>query len=110
MRIRLTPAGAVTQATSKATAVILNARCGIITLNAASLAATTSVSFTLTNALIDAQDIPLVVISSGGTASSYNVQIGAVAAGSCVVHVRNVTAGALAEALVLNFGLIKAAA
>ena len=110
MRLRLSPsAPAVTQATNKSTAVVLNGRCGVITMNNASLAAATSVSFTVTNDAIGMTDIPVVALASGGTAGSYLVTIGAVAAGSCVVHVRNLTAGALGEALVLNFGVLKTA-
>ncbi len=106
-RPRLKLGGAVTQATSKATAVQLDRMCGQITMNAAALAATTSVSFTLTNAEIDADDLVVVNIGSGATAGSYTLNADAVAAGSCRLHLRNVTAGILSEALVLNFGVIK---
>lgn len=107
MRVKLAPTNTVTQATSKSTGVTCEGPGGVITMNAASLAATTSASFTVTNSYVAAADIPLVAIASGGTASSYLVTIGAVAAGSYVIHVRNLTAGALAEALVLNVGIIK---
>lgn len=100
--------GAVTQATSKATGVTLNKPCGAITLHAASLAATTSVSFTLTNSSIAARDVVVVSIASGATAASYLVVVGAVASGSCLITLRNYTGGALAEAVVLNFVVIKA--
>ena len=108
MPLRIRPGGTVTQATSKATGVTLDMLCGVITMNAASLAATTSVNFTLTNATIAAGDVVIVNIASGATAGSYTLNADAVAAGSCRVHLRNVTAGALAEALVLNYGVIKA--
>ena len=49
--------GAVTQLTSKATGVTLNKSCGQITLNDAALAATTNVTFTLTNSLIGVKDV-----------------------------------------------------
>ena len=100
--------GAVTQITSKSTGVTLNKSNGGITLTAASLAATTSVSFVLTNSLIAATDVVNVSIRSGATLASYLVQVDAVAAGSCTITLRNYTAGALAEALVLNFAVIKA--
>lgn len=99
--------GTVTQATSKSTGVQLDRQCGQITMNNASLAATTSVSFTLTNSYIGASDIVDVNIASGATANSYMIVVDAVAAGSCRIHVRNLTAGALGEALVINFGVIK---
>ena len=105
--IRVGPGGSVTQATSKSTGVELNRPSGQITLNNASLAATTSVSFTLTNSVIDADDHVSICISSGATTNSYVVGVDAVAAGSCRVHLRNLTAGALGEALVLNFAVIK---
>jgi hypothetical protein len=100
--------GAVTQLTSKATGVTLSKTCGQITMNAASLGANTTVSFTLTNTLIAATDTIDIHRSSGGTAASYNVWVDSVAAGSCVICVRNISAGALLEAVVLNFSLCKA--
>jgi hypothetical protein len=101
--------GTVTQITSKATGVTLNKVVGAITLNAASLAATTSVGFTLTNSAIAAADAVLVSVKSGATADAYTVTVDAVAAGSCRISIRNVTAGALAEAVVLTFAVIKGA-
>lgn len=100
--------GAVTQITSKATGVTLNKRCGQITLNNAALSAAAEVSFTLTNSVIAATDVVYVCISSGATAGAYNVQVDAVAAGSCRISVGNMSAGPLSEAIVLNFVVIKA--
>lgn len=102
--------GVVTQATSKATGVTLNTVTGTITMNNANLAAATSVGFTLTNSTIAATDTPIVVIKSGATADSYTVQVDAVAAGSCRISLRNYTAGALAEAVVLSFNIFKGVA
>jgi len=98
--------GTVTQATSKSTAVTLNKSAGRITMNAASLAATTNVSFTLNNNLISANDILILNVSSGATAASYNVWVDSLSAGSAGLTLRNTTAGALAEAVVINFALI----
>lgn len=99
--------GTVVQATSKATGVSLSKVCGSITMNAASLAANTTVSFTLTNAAIEAGDLLVLNHRSGGTAGAYllNAQC---ANGSAAINVRNVTAGALAEAIVIGFALQKA--
>jgi hypothetical protein len=99
--------GAVTQATSKSTAVTLSRSTGQITLNAAALAAATTVSFTLTNAVIEANDILVMNHISAGTAGSYllNAQC---AAGSASINVRNVSAGSLSEAIVIAFAVIKA--
>ena len=100
--------GAVTQATSKATGVTLNTPSGQITMNGASLAADTTVSFTLTNSEIAATDVLILNHASGGTAGAYtlNAQCGA---GSALINVRNVTAGALAQAIGLRFAVVKAA-
>ena len=100
--------GAVTQITSKATGVTLNKRCGQITLNNAALSAAAEVSFTLTNSVIAATDVVYVCISSGATAGAYNVQVDAVAAGSCRISITNFSGGPLSEAIVLNFVVIKA--
>ena len=99
--------GTVTQATSKATAVTLNKKCGQITMNAASLAADTTVTFSMTNSTIASTDLLVLNHVSGGTAGSYllNAQCGA---GSVSINVRNITAGSLAEAIVIGFAVIKA--
>ena len=99
--------GTVTQATSKATAVTLSKKCGQITMHNASLAADTTVSFTLTNTTIVATDLLVLNHVSGGTAGAYllNAQCGA---GSASINVRNVTAGSLGEAIVIGFAVIKA--
>ena len=102
--------GAVTQATSRTTGVTLNKRTGQITMNNAALAANTMVGFTLTNSEIAATDVVAVNIKSGATASSYVVTTGAVAAGSCLIELRNTSGGALGEAVVLSFVVIKGVA
>jgi len=99
--------GTVTQATSKATAVTLNKKCGRITMHNASLAAATTVTFTLTNSTIAATDLLVLNHVSGGTAGAYLLNAQA-AAGSASINVRNVTAGALSEAIVIGFAVIKA--
>ena len=99
--------GTVTQATSKATAVTLSKKCGQITMHNASLAADTTVSFTLTNTTIAATDLLVLNHVSGGTAGSYLLNAQA-AAGSASINVRNITAGSLSEAIVIGFAVIKA--
>jgi hypothetical protein len=99
--------GAVTQATSKSTGVTLNKKCGQITMNAAALAANTTVSFTLTNSTIAATDVLVLNHVSGGTAGSYLLNAQA-AAGSASINVRNITGGSLSEAIVIGFAVIKA--
>lgn len=99
--------GAVTQATSKSTGVTLSKKCGQITMNAAALAANTTVTFTLTNTEVVATDIIILNHVSGGTAGSYllNAQAGS---GSASINVRNITSGSLSEAIVIGFAIIKA--
>ena len=99
--------GTVAQATSKATAVTLNKKCGQITMNAAALAAATTVTFVLTNSTIAATDLLVLNHVSGGTAGSYLLNAQA-AAGSVSINVRNVTAASLSEAIVIGFAVIKA--
>jgi hypothetical protein len=99
--------GTVTQATSKATGVTLSESTGQITLNAAAPASDTTVSFTLTNTVIEANDILILNHISAGTAGSYLLNAQS-AAGSASINVRNITAGSLSEAIVVAFAVIKA--
>jgi hypothetical protein len=101
--------GAVTQATSKSTGVTLNASAGRITMNGASLAAGTSVTFTLTNSTLSAKDVLIVNVGSGGTSGAYWPYVANLSSGAAVIGVYNNTAGPLAEAIVLNFATIHCA-
>lgn len=99
--------GTVTQATDKLTAVTLNKSAGRITLNAAALGATTSVSFTLNNSFISTNDVLIVTLSGGiATAATYNCWVNTMSAGSASITLRNVSAGSLSEAVIINFALI----
>ena len=102
-----TGGGTVTQTTNKTTAVTLNAKSGQITMNNASMSSNTTAGFTLTNSFIAATDVVIVNIASGATADGYILTVDAVAAGSCRISVRHNSGGALSEALVLNFVVIK---
>jgi hypothetical protein len=99
--------GTVTQLTDKSTAVTLNKSTGQITTSNAALAASTTVSFTLSNTLIEVDDILIMNHFSGGTAGSYllNAQT---AANSASINVRNISLGSLSEAIVISFAVIKA--
>lgn len=99
--------GTVTQSTSKATAATLSKSTGQITLNAAALAASTTVSFTLTNTVIEAGDVLILNHISSGTAGAYLLNAQS-AAGSASINVRNVTLASLSEAIVIAFAVIKA--
>ena len=100
--------GSVSQSGNKSTGVTLNTATGQITMQATSLAAATSVSFTLTNSNLDGTDVMIINHVSGGTAGAYTFNA-ACNTGSAVITVRNVTAGSLSEAIVLRFAVIKGA-
>jgi hypothetical protein len=102
-----TAGGTVTQGTNKSTSVTLNGASGRITMNGASLALDTTVSFTLTNSSITANDLLILNHVSGGTRGSYLLNATA-AAGSAIIDVRNITAGILSEAIVIGFAVLKA--
>jgi hypothetical protein len=102
--------GTVTQATSKSTGVTLNKSAGQITMNGAALAAATNVAFTLTNSLISANDVMIVNVAGGAaTAGTYNVFTSTLAAGSATIVLRNISAGSLSEAVVINYAIIHGA-
>jgi len=102
--------GAVTQLTSKSTAVTLNASAGVITMNNASLATATNATFTLNNSTIGAKDAIVLTISGGQTTpGSYNVFANALAAGSVSITLRNISGGSLSEAIVINFAIVHCA-
>lgn len=100
--------GAVTQATSKSTGVTLNTSAGQITMNGASLAATTNVTFTLTNSLLSTKDV-LILNVTNGTSGAYNAFVSSMAAGSATITLRNISASPLSEAVVINYAIIHCA-
>jgi len=99
--------GAVAQTTSKSTGVTLSRLSGQITMNAAALAAGAIASFVLTNSQIAAGDVLVLNHVSGGTAGAYSLNAQS-AAGSATINVRNDGGGALSEAIVIAFAVIKA--
>lgn len=102
--------GTIAQGTDKSTGVTLNKSTGQITMQATALNTNTSVTFTFTNSTIVATDVVIVNITSAASANSYVVTVDQVSAGSCRIHLRNVSGGSLSEALVLNFAVIKGSA
>jgi hypothetical protein len=100
--------GAVTQATSKSTAVTLNKPAGRITLNGAALAGNTAVSFTLNNTLISSNDILVLNVSAGSVAdaTTYTTYVSSLGAGTAVITLRNLTGTSQSEAVILNFAII----
>jgi hypothetical protein len=97
--------GTVTQLTDKATAVTLNRSMGRITTSNAALAGATSVTFTFNNSKLSPNDV-IVLNVNGGTTGAYNVYTSVLGAGSASITLRNITAGSLSEALVLNYAVI----
>lgn len=105
--------GAVTQATSRTTAVTLNTLCGTITTHTASLAAEAAAEFTVTNNLIAATDVVVACQQSGTNGGDTDVYVSTVAAGSFKLKVANNNAsGGTAEtgAILINFVVIKSVA
>lgn len=99
--------GSITQgAGAKTNSVTLNRPTGIIVTDNDSLAANTSVTFNLSNSVIEANDIVIVSHVAGGTLGSYNLAC-APAAGNANITIRNITAGSLSEALTLRFIVLK---
>jgi hypothetical protein len=103
--------GAVTQANSKSTDVILSKAAGRITTHAEPLAAGAAVSFTVTNSAVAAADtINLNLAGGNAVAGSYRYWVDKVSAGSFAIAIENRSGGSLAEALNFNFAVVKAVA
>lgn len=99
-----TGAGAsVSQATSRTTGVTLNAVTGSIQLVSAAGSATPA-TFTVTNSVVSATDVPLVVQKSG--TDDYIIEVTAVASGSFDITFYT-TGGTTTEQPVFNFALLK---
>lgn len=101
----------VTQITSRATGVTINALSGTITTDTSSLAAETTATFTVTNSAAFADDVPLIAIRSGSNGGNTIVSVTTVAAGSFQITVgNNNAAGGAAEtgAIIINFLIQKA--
>lgn len=101
----------VTQITSRATGVTINAVCGSIQTDVSSLAAEASAVFVVTNNKVEIGDVPVVAIRSGAIALNTDLVVSAVAAGSfSITVVNNNVAAGIAEtgAIIINFALIKA--
>jgi hypothetical protein len=101
----------VTQITTRATGVTINAMCGTITTDTTSLAAEASAVFTVTNSFVEIGDVIVTSVRSGQVALNTSIAVTAVAAGSFSITVinGNVAAGtAETGAIVINFAVIKA--
>lgn len=100
--------GSVTQSTNKSTGVTLNKPSGQITMNAAALAANTSVTFLVTNSSVLGNDNVIVNLKGGyATYGTYDVKAEGIAAGSFVITLKNISGGSLSEAVILSYSIIR---
>ena len=99
--------GAVTQLTSKSTAVTIDKVSGQITMNGASLGNNNSVTFQINNSTVSATDVPFVALSAG-TTGNYLISILEVGSGYFKIVVKNISGGPISDVLVINFAIIKA--
>ena len=95
--------GAVTQGTSRTTAVTLNKPCGTITMFSDAGSATVS-AFQVNNSLIAATDV--VILSARDSTNTYLVYPTLVAAGSFYIAFQT-TGGTATDAPLINFAIIK---
>lgn len=102
--------GAVTQATNKSTAVTLDKVTGAITMNNANMATSAVVGFTMNNSTIAATDVVAISLKTGTTTNAYVGFVDSVAAGSCHITIQNVSGYNIAQAVVINYAVIKAVA
>ena len=98
--------GTVTQLTSKSQGVTVNAKCGVVTMHNAALAASTAIQFTMTNSAITGTDVVIVGQGTSGTAGSYQAHCVSVGAGTAIFRIANTSAGSLGEAVAINFAVI----
>ncbi len=98
--------GAVTQLTDKSTAVTLNKSMGRVTMVNTSLASNAAATFQLNNNLIGPNDTLIVNVSGGGTVGAYISYVSSMTAGSAQLTLRNLTAGPLSEAVIVNYSIV----
>lgn len=99
----------VTQITSKSTPVTLNFPTGQVTMSNAALAAGATVNFELVNPFAGPTTAALVNLAGGfSNFNTYDVTVDTTAfPGIVYIRVKNISAGSLSEALILNVVLIK---
>ena len=97
--------GSFTQLTSKSTPVTLNKPTGIIITSNAELTAGTSVSFTLNNTFIDANDIVILNWNYG----AYNLKAFVENDNTCSILIHNFSGTHYSEAITIRVAVIKAA-
>lgn len=100
--------GAVTQLTSRDTGVTLDTPSGTITLFSTTVTAGTMNKFTLTNSCITALDVVVVGVRASNS-GTFNVFVNRTNAGVCDIVVQNLVTVATAQAVHINFAVIKGA-
>jgi hypothetical protein len=100
--------GTVTQATSKTTSVTINKITGIITMNNASLSASTTAIFSVNNSTVSAGDT-VIATSQGGLSADYRATAFAVTSGAFKISITNLGT-TQSEAVLINFTVLKGAA
>ena len=98
--------GSVTQATSKTTAVTLNKPSGQILMHAGNMNANESVTFMLYSTAIGSSYNDVVVVTPVATAN-YDARSIAIDPGVVYIRVTNISGISKAEAISLNFAVIK---
>lgn len=104
--VKIDTYGTVTQSTSKSTGFFFNRASGVITTSNSSLAAGAVASFEMVNTYIGPEDVVMVSQRPGATIGAYLVST-LVLDGVAIISLRNMTAGALAEAVILSFKVLK---
>lgn len=102
--------GAVTQLTSRATAVTLNKATGQITTTGTSLSAAAEATFTLTNSAIGANDVIVCSLATAAGAGIILIGADSIANGSCKITYTNTSTASTTAVLKINFAVIKGAA
>jgi hypothetical protein len=98
----------VTQLTSKSTAVTINTPTGRITMDDAALNNNAVVRFTMNNSSINSNDVVIVNIKlNGSTPEAYIAFIADIGEGFADLALWNRSGGQLAEAVELNFAVIR---
>ena len=98
--------GTVTQATSRATAVTLNAPAGVITTDSTAIATAGNAVFTVNNSFVKADSTIILSLNTTGVgAYSIHLAVESVAAGSFAIRIFNAT-GANLAAIKINFMIV----
>ena len=101
--------GTVTQETSKSTGVAINKPSGKITMHDASLAAGASVSFPVTNSLVNGSPVSVVGEYETINPANYRIETEYSGYGGFSIKVTNISDSSRSESLVISFAILKRA-